>query len=129
LGTGFSYPLPWRNIPENLYVNFRIIVQFLWSNRMNELRQAGIKDPSNLINMHREDVPWITMNTEGAALPVQFVPANVTGVGPMVLSSAPAVEQDAELVAWASRGDTILINLGSFFKVGWTTVSAREMRS
>ncbi|KAH8170485.1 endonuclease/Exonuclease/phosphatase family protein [Sarocladium implicatum] len=116
IATGFSYPLAWRNIPANIYMNYRIIKQVLRGPRVSELRKAGIKNPSSPLNTHRKDVPWITMNTEGAALPVEYVPANVTGVGPIVLSSAPAIEQDAELVAWASRRQTILINLGSGFE-------------
>lgn len=77
------------------------------------LREKGLLDPINFYKMYRQDVPWITMTTEGATIPVDFIPPNVTCAGPMVLSAAPAIEQDSHMVDWLTKGPTILINLGS----------------
>lgn len=81
------------------------------------LRERGLKEPINLLGLHRTDVPWITMNTEGASIPVDYVPPNVTSVGPILMDSAPAAEQDPELTQWLKRAPTILFNPGSYFLV------------
>lgn len=81
------------------------------------LKAKGLHDPINFYGMYRDDIPWITQNTEGAAIPVDYVPKNVTCAGPIVLSSAPANEQDPELAAWLKGAPTILINLGSSTRV------------
>lgn len=77
------------------------------------LREKGLKDPINLFGIHRPDVPWITQTTEGAMIPLDFVPPNITCAGPILLSGAPASQQDPELAAWLKRAPTVLINLGS----------------
>ncbi|CAH0045635.1 unnamed protein product [Clonostachys solani] len=119
LSSGFDFPVPYRNMLENIYLNFRFIYAAMLTPNLSakkaELRTRGVKDPINFLKMHRPDVPWITMNTEGASIPVDVVPTNVTCAGPILLSVAPASEQDPELAGWVSRGPTVLINLGSGF--------------
>ncbi|CAI6088225.1 unnamed protein product, partial [Clonostachys chloroleuca] len=119
LSSGFDFPVPWRNMLENIYLNFRFIYAVMLTPNLSakkaELRTRGLKDPINFLKMHRPDVPWITMNTEGASIPVDVVPTNVTCAGPILLSVAPASEQDPELARWVGRGPTVLINLGSGF--------------
>lgn len=90
-----------------------------------ELKAHGIKDPINFYKMYRQDAPWITMDTEGVSIPVDFVPPNVTRAGPIVLSGAPAEEQDPKLVAWMRKAPTLLINLGS--SVHWSETQATVM--
>lgn len=51
-----------------------------------------------------------------AGFPLDVIPAHVTCGGPMVIDTAPAETQDAELAKWASKGRTMLINLGSVTK-------------
>lgn len=114
---------------ENIYLNFRFIYAVMLTPNLSakkaELRTRGLKDPINFLKMHRPDVPWITMNTEGASIPVDVVPTNVTCAGPILLSVAPASEQDPELARWVGRGPTVLINLGSGFAVSWPQASPR----
>lgn len=121
LASGFKFPVPWRNIPENIYLNVRFIYAVLVAPALSAkkaiLRSRGIEDPINILKMHRTDVPWIAMQTDGATIPVDVVPANVTAAGPMLLSQAPAEDQDPELAAWVARAPTVLINLGSLFTV------------
>jgi hypothetical protein len=83
------------------------------STKKAQLRKFGLQEPLNLFGMHRPEVPWITQNTEGAMIPVDFVPPNVACAGPILLSGAPATEQDPETAAWLKRSPTVLINLGS----------------
>ncbi|KAI1267684.1 hypothetical protein F5Y18DRAFT_378439 [Xylariaceae sp. FL1019] len=117
LGTGFSFPVPWRDIPENVYVNFRMLWGMLMTPTPRELqsylKSKGLK-PSSLLNF-RDDVVKITQTLPEASLPVDKIPANTTAVGAMILDSAPAIEQDPTLVAWLGRAPTIVINFGSLF--------------
>jgi hypothetical protein len=58
----------------------------------------------------------ITQTLPDASIPVEFVPNGVTCAGAIVLDSAPAEQQDAELAAWVQRAPTIIVNLGSLFR-------------
>ena len=77
------------------------------------LRAKGLKDPINLFGIHHPNAPWITQSTEGAMIPLDFVPPNVTYAGPILLSGAPVSQQDPKLAAWLKRAPIVLINLGS----------------
>ncbi|KAM5349592.1 hypothetical protein ACJ41O_006097 [Fusarium nematophilum] len=129
VGSGFSFPVPWRHIPENIYLNLRFIYSVVMTpgltSKRKILREHGIKDPINFFAIYRPDVPWISMTTEGASIPIDVVPPNVTTTGPIVISAAPATEQDPELVDWLKRAPTVLINLGS--SVIWTEKQATIM--
>ncbi|KAH7131082.1 hypothetical protein EDB81DRAFT_130413 [Dactylonectria macrodidyma] len=129
VGSGFAFPVPLRNIPENIYLNMRFIYSILRMPGLDAkkaaLRENGLLDPINFYKMYRQDVPWITMTTEDATVPVDYVPPNVTCAGPMVLTAAPAVEQDPDMVEWLKKSPTVLINLGS--SVSWTQTKAAIM--
>ncbi|KAK8046118.1 hypothetical protein PG996_014182 [Apiospora saccharicola] len=61
-----------------------------------------------------DNTPWITQTLPGASIPLDYTPPNVTCVGPLILSSPPAAEQDPELAAWQQQDNTstVLVNLG-----------------
>ncbi|KAJ3537421.1 hypothetical protein NM208_g6321 [Fusarium decemcellulare] len=115
--SGFAFPVPLRNIPDNIYMNMRYIYSTMMTPDLSEkkslLRERGLNEPLNLFGIHRPDTPWITQATPGAMIPVDFLPPNVTCAGPILLSAAPASQQDPELATWLKRAPTVLINLGS----------------
>jgi hypothetical protein len=119
--SGFNFPVPLRKIPENIYLNLRFIYSAMrtpaLSAKKAALREKGLKDPINFFGIHRPDVPWITQTTEGATIPVDVVPPNVTSAGPIFLSGASASHQDPELADWIKKAPTVLFNLGSHFAV------------
>jgi hypothetical protein len=121
MGSGFAFPVPWHKIPENIYLNARIIYSIVVGPALREkkaqLAAMGVPDPLNFFALHRHDVPWVTMTTEGASVPVDYVPPNVTAAGPIVLSAATAAEQDPEMAAWLKKAPTVLLNLGSTVSV------------
>lgn len=80
------------------------------------LRDNGVKNPLDFLNVRRVDAPWITQAMREASLPLEYLPPNVSAVGPIVLSLASVGEQDAELDSWLKGAPTVLINLGSVFK-------------
>ncbi|KAI0551673.1 hypothetical protein F4679DRAFT_593066 [Xylaria curta] len=116
MGSDFAFPVPWRKIPENVYITTRFIYAVL--NRPNfratkaYLKAHGISDS---IVLPRPDRPWISQNMPGASIPLVFTPPNVTSVGPIILEDRPVTEQDPELASWLLRAPTVLINLGSLF--------------
>ncbi|KAL6362449.1 hypothetical protein LRP88_03731 [Fusarium phalaenopsidis] len=117
MSSGFDFPVPWRNLPENIYLNMKFIYSVVMtpglSAKRKILREKGLKDPINFFSIYRQDAPWISMTTEGATIPVDYIPPNVTLAGPIVVSAAPAEEQDPKLVEWLKKAPTLLVNLGS----------------
>ncbi|KAK7998446.1 Asperfuranone polyketide synthase afoG [Apiospora arundinis] len=103
MGTDFAFPVPWRDIPENALAAAKLIWSVLnvpvVKAKQRFLREQGIRDPINFYKMHRPHVPWLTQTMEGASIPVEVMPPNVTCTGPIVLSAAPAAVQDPELAA------------------------------
>lgn len=88
------------------------------SARQAEYRQRGLNQRLDFFDLPRSDVPWISMETDGAAIPVDVIPPNVTSAGPILLSSVPAAEMDPEVAAWMEKAPTVLVNLGSLVTVG-----------
>jgi hypothetical protein len=113
--------VPLKNIPENIAMNIRFIYGFLMVPSLAEkkplLAAKGLKDPIQFFEMAGPGIPWISMDTAGASIPLEVIPGNVTAAGPIVLSSAPVAEQDPELAAWLEKAPTVLINLGSHYAV------------
>ncbi|KAL8382118.1 hypothetical protein RB595_006075 [Gaeumannomyces hyphopodioides] len=118
MASGFPFPVPWRRIPENVAILAKMTYHVAFPPGLEEkrrrLREGGLLNPLSFEQMRRDDVPLITQDIEGAMLPLTYLPSNVTAVGPIAVSVAPAAEQDPELVAWLARGGpTVLVNLGS----------------
>ncbi|SCV52105.1 uncharacterized protein FFB14_12417 [Fusarium fujikuroi] len=115
--SGFPFPVPLLKLPENVYMNFRYIYSAMFtpdsSAKKAQLQEIGLVEPMNLFGIHRPGVPWITQNTQGAMIPVEVLPPNVTCVGPIILSGPPIDQQDPETATWLKKSPTVLINLGS----------------
>ncbi|PNP77051.1 hypothetical protein FNYG_09664 [Fusarium nygamai] len=115
--SGFPFPVPWLKLPENIYMNIRYVYSAMFTPDMSEnkgrLQHIGLGEPMNLFGIHRPGVPWITQNTQGAMIPVEVLPPNVTCAGPIILSGPPANQQDPETATWLKKAPTVLINLGS----------------
>lgn len=124
-GSGFGFPVPLSKIPENIYLNARYIYTILKgpiiAPKRAELQKRGFKADLDFLGLPGPDVPWITVDIEGASVPMDVLHPNVTIAGPIFISSAPASEQDPELAAWLERAPTVLVNLGSLIVVGHMT--------
>jgi hypothetical protein len=116
MGSDFSFPVPWRRIPENVYITARFIYMILTRRNFKATRKYleahGI---SSSVVLPHPDRLWISQNMLGASIPLEFTPPNVISAGPILVDDEPAVEQDPELAAWLSRAPTVLVNLGSLF--------------
>jgi hypothetical protein len=120
LGSGFPYPVPWKLIPANMYINFRIMRAILYlpeiTSKRKQLEKMGIQKPIDFMGLYRKDVPWITQTLPGAHTPVARIPENVTLAGPINLAGLEKKSPAAlELLEWAKK-PTVLISLGSGFK-------------
>ncbi|TFB07324.1 hypothetical protein CCMA1212_000234 [Trichoderma ghanense] len=120
IASGLPFPVPWKDIPNNLFQQVYFIIRFLTApaikNKRSWLEQHGIPHAVNLFESYRQDVPWIAMSYPEAGFPIEVIPDNFRIVGPLVLDVAPAEAQSAELAAWVKKAPTILVNLGSAFK-------------
>ncbi|OHF03134.1 hypothetical protein CORC01_01518 [Colletotrichum orchidophilum] len=131
IGSGHDFPVPWRDIPSNIYQMGNFAWAMLFSPSLVQKRtflaSHGLKDPINFFNIHQpgQGSAFITQDTAAAAIPLDLVPANVTATGPIVVSVASAAEQDPELAGWLARAPTVLVNLGSLFE--YDAGRARDM--
>lgn len=120
MGSALPFPIPWKDIPANIYMAIRMIAAILYmpevTAKQTYLKEHGLAHPIDFINMHRDDAPWITQTTPGASVPIEVIPANVSAVGPITISVAPVEEQDPELAQWLARRPTVFVNLGSSVK-------------
>ncbi|UKZ76213.1 hypothetical protein TrVFT333_003910 [Trichoderma virens FT-333] len=120
IASGLPFPVPWKDIPNNMYQQVYFIINFLMSpvikTKRAWLQEQGIPRAINVFDMMRQDVPWIAMSYPEANFPLEYIPGNFRVVGPLVLDVAPAETQSAELAGWIKRAPTILVNLGSAFR-------------
>ncbi|PTB77337.1 glycosyltransferase family 1 protein [Trichoderma longibrachiatum ATCC 18648] len=120
IASGLPFPVPWKEIPNNIYQQVYFIIKYLTSptirNKRSWLEQHGVPRAVSLFEMFRQDVPWIAMGYPEAGYPIEVIPDNFHIVGPLVLDVAPAETQSAELAAWIKKAPTILVNLGSGFR-------------
>lgn len=129
-GIDTGFPMGWSHIYDNLLVAGRVIWDLsnmpLVKQMKADLSAYGIIDPIDFTHIKKPHVPWISMQTEGAAIPLDYIPENVTCAGPLILDAAPAEEQDPELAAWLSQRKTVMINLGTVMK-NWSSIQAHTM--
>ncbi|KAM0246292.1 hypothetical protein ACHAQJ_010264 [Trichoderma viride] len=115
--SGLPFPVPWKDIPSNIYQQAYILAKVLTSSNIRGkrswLQEQGLKDAITLPESRNPNVPWIAMSFPEAELPLEYIPDNIRVAGPLVLDAAPAEVQSAELANWVKKAPTMLINLGS----------------
>jgi hypothetical protein len=104
-------------IPANIYSLLRFLYSVTVAPALKEKRQYlkdnGILRPSDIMNIYKRDVPWITQSIPETDFPISVLPPNVIPVGPIYISTELAADRDPELAAWLKKAPTVLINLGS----------------
>ncbi|KAI3542384.1 hypothetical protein CABS01_15216 [Colletotrichum abscissum] len=121
LGSGHDFPVPWRDIPSNIYQMGSFAWAMLFNPELVEKRKFlashNLEDPIGFFTIHQPgNGVFISQDTAAASIPLSSVPANVTTTGPIVILVASAAEQDIDLTLWLRRAPTVLINLGSLFE-------------
>ncbi|QDS68200.1 hypothetical protein FKW77_010548 [Venturia effusa] len=130
LGSAHPYPVPWHLIPLNIYINLRLAYSIYVNPSMVEMKKYlqthGITKPVDIFSVYRpHNLTWISQGSLEADFPLPVIPDNVKAVGPILLASASAAEQDPELASWIQKAPTVMIHLGSH--VDYDEKGAREM--
>ncbi|KAF5367769.1 hypothetical protein D9758_009823 [Tetrapyrgos nigripes] len=116
--SGFPYPVPFTRIPANIYLNLRLILQYVTSSTVksyNKMRKDVHGLTQALIGQPSRDIPFIFPAFPETEFPGFVFPPNVLLCGPIVLPSAPVEVCDPETSRWLNRPGmkTVLVNLGS----------------
>ena len=115
--SGFSYPVPWYLIPFNVFIIIYAIFSFITSpivKAINRSRtESGIPGPLPLLETYAKDRYHLSPGLPEIDYPVETVPSNVIGCGPIIVRAVPVSDIDPELAVWLKQQPTILINLGS----------------
>jgi hypothetical protein len=125
-----AYPVPLHLIPANIYMILRLAYTVYFnptiSKKKEYLKEKSLPNPADLFTVYRpNDLTWISAGSLNLDFPLPFIPKNVIPCGPIILSTAPAYQQDPDLTAWITRAPTVLINLGSH--VDYDEASATKM--
>lgn len=129
MATGIAFPIPWKDVPKNIYQQAYSLIQILGSSAIRSkrswLQEQGIKHAITASEIDNPAVPWIAMSFPEAEFPLGYIPDNIHVAGPLVLDAAPAETQSPELAGWIKKAPTMLINLGSI--VEYDEAMARVM--
>ncbi|KAK8135475.1 hypothetical protein PG984_003415 [Apiospora sp. TS-2023a] len=116
MSSDIPFPVPWHRIPENIYLISRFIYSVYiaprWTSSATLLKGRGIHTPTQVRDGR---ALYIAPHIPGGTLPLDAIPKDTMGTNSIVLRSAPAAQQDAELANWLENAPTLLINLGSVY--------------
>ncbi|KAF8555815.1 UDP-Glycosyltransferase/glycogen phosphorylase [Imleria badia] len=115
LSSGFPFPPRWWQIPLNVYLNIRLIMQFMTSVNMKQItalrRSFGL---DNTFGAKRfPGVTYICPALTEIDFPLAVIPDEILLCGPIVMPFDPLEESDPALMKWLENGPTVMINLGS----------------
>ncbi|KAL7940478.1 hypothetical protein V8C42DRAFT_337455 [Trichoderma barbatum] len=122
--TGFTYPVPWSKIPENLYCYWvsKKCLSHPQVHALNQVRKAhGIEGELGSFTPWVKDVAQICPSLPEADLPMN-IPPNVLNCGPILLAAPPIESSDPDLLSWLQRRPTVLVSLGTHFEAYAETV-------
>ncbi len=116
-GSALPYPIPWKLVPINIYLQLRFTLAYRFNSVADEIRAyyrtEGVQNQEHMFNL--KNVSVITMTTPDTRLPFA-VPQHVTECGSIVLDAEKVETVDPELYDWMRRVPTVLLNLGSLMK-------------
>ncbi|KAF7979344.1 hypothetical protein HWV62_42771 [Athelia sp. TMB] len=102
-GSGIPFPVPWTQIPTNIWLTLRWAYTFLTDARAK--KASGFR--------FRPDVPYLCQGLRELEYPLA-VPPNMTLTGPL-LAPPPPLDAAGELGAWLGRGETVLFMMGTHY--------------
>jgi hypothetical protein len=119
LFSGFSYPVPWYQIPLNIFfILYTVNVYLKDSYRrsvtayLESQTNATLVTPVNLIRNPPPGLKVVLGTTPELDFP-GIIPNHLFPCGPIIRSAKPLGDVDQELAAWLSKSPTLYINLGS----------------
>ncbi|RKU40519.1 hypothetical protein DL546_002153 [Coniochaeta pulveracea] len=119
LFSGFSYPVPWYQIPLNIFfILYTVNIYLKDSYRrsvtayLKSQTDATLVTPVNLIRNPPPGLKVVLGTTPELDFP-GIIPRHLFPCGPIIRSARPLGDVDPELAAWLSKQRTLYINLGS----------------
>jgi hypothetical protein len=129
MASGLQFPIPWWQIPINIYMNLMLGYAIAKDPRLNRitagLKENGIEKPYSLMDVFYNDIPWLSAGSLEADFPMSVLPDHAIACGPIYLKTAPVAKQDPEMAAWLKERPTIMINQGSH--ADYSEEGAKEM--
>ncbi|KAG9233188.1 UDP-glucoronosyl and UDP-glucosyl transferase family protein [Amylocarpus encephaloides] len=120
ISSGFAYPVPWSQVPANIYLKISMLFILLRSPKMKTL--MNLRKSQNLpaippnFDLWQPQNHYLVPSIPETDFPCKIT-SNVTPCGPLLLPVSPVSEIDPALGAWLERGPTVLINLGSHIRM------------
>ncbi|PHH88863.1 hypothetical protein CDD83_6953 [Cordyceps sp. RAO-2017] len=122
LFSGFSYPVPWTQVPLNLFYNLYAGVSWITSKNRKEAQEqlrseagASLVTPLDLVCRIPRNLKILVSGLPELDFPLAL-PSHIFPCGPIVRKSASVSDVDTDLEAWLARGPTIYINMGTLFR-------------
>ncbi|KAK3295187.1 uncharacterized protein B0H64DRAFT_141427 [Chaetomium fimeti] len=119
MGSAFSFPVPWKSIPANVFYCFALIYYSLRDNKSGAVA-AHVKQElgaelvtfQTLMASPPPGLKILVSNRAEVEYPLK-VPKHLTPCGPVIRPVPAVADVDAELDAWLQRGPTVFISLGT----------------
>jgi UDP:flavonoid glycosyltransferase YjiC (YdhE family) len=110
--------MPLTAIPLNIYLIYQVLTRSYLHPRVTGLLKArharGI--PGNLptkYNHFNPNMLYLVPSVRETEFPLDLVPGNLVGCGPILQPSTPLAQVDPELALWLQARPTIVVNMGS----------------
>ncbi|KAK8045672.1 hypothetical protein PG996_013736 [Apiospora saccharicola] len=123
VSSGFPTPLPWSYVPSNIYLLYQLIRRSYFHPRVVSLVKAraarGI--PGNLpakYNFIDPAVLYLVPSVRETEFPLDYIPPNLVGCGPLLQPFVPLEMVDPELARWLRARPTVIVNMGSHLTYG-----------
>jgi hypothetical protein len=127
MGTGISFPVPWRDLPWNVIAVLVLFYKVATSPKviqLNKDREAhGLSDQPPTRWAITRALHVICPGVRETDFPL-VVPDHLGLYGPIVLDTTPVDLSDPELNRWLDRGQTVLMYMGTHFCYSESQVKA-----
>ncbi|KAI9568651.1 hypothetical protein HD554DRAFT_2021844 [Boletus coccyginus] len=128
LASGLPFPLEWWQIPINIYLYIRLIIQSMTSVDIKSIQALrGSLGLESTPGRFQPGMKYICPAITEIDFPFSVIPEQLLLCGPIVIPFDPLEETDPALMKWLDNGPTVLVNLGSH--VVSNEKLAREMAS
>ncbi|KAK6062547.1 2-hydroxyacylsphingosine 1-beta-galactosyltransferase [Seiridium cupressi] len=121
--SGFPTPLPLSAISTNIYLLYQLLRRSYFHPSVTSLVKArharGI--PGNLpskYNFLDSNVLYAVPSVRDTEFPLEYIPPNLVGCGPILQPFEPLDSADRGLARWLQARPTIIVNMGSHLRYG-----------
>lgn len=121
LYSGYSFPVPWHQIPCNIIFGLYTTYAFITDSHRHEVREylatqfhIKLRTPIDLLRDRPKKLSIIVSTLPELDFP-SVRPEHIYPCGPITLATSSIEESDPELKNWLAKGSTVYINLGSIY--------------